>query len=61
MLRAATAALPMSTTFTPEFLARAAEHLGWDAGHAGPARRLEDLALLRELMAATRELNLPAT
>ena len=51
----------MSTTFTPEFLARAAEQLGWDESPAGQQKRLEDLTLLQELMAATRELSLPAT
>ena len=35
----------MSTTFTPDFLARAAEQLGWDDSPAGQAKRQEDLAL----------------
>ena len=42
----------MSTTFTPDYLARAAEQLGWDATPAGQQKRQEDLALLQELMAA---------
>ncbi len=49
-----TAALPISTTFTPDFLARAAEQLGWDESPDGQAKRLEALALLQELMAVTR-------
>jgi hypothetical protein len=35
----------MSTTFTPEFLARSAEQLGWDDTPAGQQKRLEDLAV----------------
>lgn len=42
----------MSTTFTPDYLARAAKQLGWDATPVGQQKRLEDLALLEELMAA---------
>ena len=44
----------MRTTFTPDFLARAAEQLGWDDTAPGRAKRAADLALLEELMAATR-------
>ena len=44
----------MSTTVTPDFLARAADQLGWDDTPAGKQKRLEDLALLRELMTVTR-------
>ena len=45
----------MSTTdFTPNYLARAVEQLGWDATPAGQQKQLEDLALLQELMASTR-------
>jgi len=49
----------MRTTFTPDYLARAAEHLGWDDTAAGQAKRTEDLALLQELMAATRAATAP--
>jgi hypothetical protein len=42
----------MSTTFTPDYLARAAEPLGWDGSPAGQAKRQEDLALLLQLTAA---------
>jgi hypothetical protein len=58
MLRASIASLPMSATFTPEFLARAAEQLGWDATPAGQAKRQEDLALLQELVAMHQRLGL---
>ncbi|CAK6700168.1 hypothetical protein [Synechococcus sp. CBW1107] len=44
----------MSTTVTPAFLARAADQLGWNDTPAGKQKRLEDLALLQELMAVTR-------
>ena len=44
----------MSTTFAADYLARAAEQLGWDESPAGQQKRLEDLALLRELMTVTR-------
>ncbi|WP_010306492.1 hypothetical protein [Synechococcus sp. CB0101] len=47
----------MSTTFTADYLARAAEQLGWDATPAGQQKRQKDLALLQELMAATRGLH----
>jgi len=43
----------MSTTFTPDYLARAAEQLDWDESPAGQAKRQEDLALLQELMEVT--------
>ena len=43
----------MSTTFTPDYLARAAEQLGWDDSPSGQQKRQEDLALLQELMAVT--------
>ena len=49
----------MRTTFTPDFLARAAEQLGWDGTAAGQAKQAEDLALLQELMAATRAATAP--
>jgi hypothetical protein len=39
----------MATPFTPDYLARAAEQLGWDESPAGQAKRREDLALLQEL------------
>jgi hypothetical protein len=43
--------LTMSTTFTPYYLGRAGEQLGWDAAPpAKPTDWLEDLALLKELM-----------
>ena len=44
----------MTNAFTPEFLARAAEQHGWDATAAGQQKRLEDLALLQELMTDNR-------
>jgi hypothetical protein len=37
-----------------DYLARAAEQLGWDDTPAGQQKRLEDLALLQELMAVTK-------
>jgi hypothetical protein len=43
----------MSTTFSPDYLARGAEQLGWDDTPAGQQKRQEDLALLQELMVAT--------
>ena len=43
----------MSNPFTPDYLARAAEQLGWDESPAGQQKRQEDLALLQELMAVT--------
>ncbi len=43
----------MTARFTPEFLTRAAEQLGWDATPAGQQKRQEDLALLQELMETT--------
>jgi|LauGreDrversion4_2_1035121.scaffolds.fasta_scaffold96230_3 hypothetical protein len=43
----------LTSRFTPEFLSRAAEQLGWDATTAGQAKRADDLALLQELMATT--------
>lgn len=43
----------MRSTFTPDFLARAAEQLGWDDTAKGQVKRTEDLALLQELMTAT--------
>ena len=42
----------MSTTFTPDYLARTAEQLGWDESPAGQAKRQENLALMKELMAS---------
>jgi hypothetical protein len=42
----------MSTTFTSDYLARAADQLGWDESPAGQQKRKEDLALLQELTAA---------
>jgi len=42
----------MSTTFTPDYLVRAAEQLGWDDSPAGQAKRQEDLTLLQELTTA---------
>jgi len=53
-LRASTHGAPMSTTFTPDYLARAAEQLGWDDTPAGQQKRQEDLALLQELMAVSK-------
>ena len=44
----------MSTTVTPDFLARAADQLGWNDTPAGKQKRLEDLALLQEPMAVTK-------
>jgi hypothetical protein len=44
----------MSTTFTPDFLVRAAEQLDWDASPTGQAKMSDDRALLQELIAATR-------
>jgi len=38
MLQKSIAAIPMSTTFTPDFLARAAEQLGWDDTPAGQTK-----------------------
>ena len=35
----------MTTTFTPDYLARAADQLGWDESPSGQQKRLEDLAL----------------
>jgi hypothetical protein len=49
MLRASTHGDPMSTTFTPDYLARAAEQLGWDESPSGQQKRLEDLALLQRI------------
>ena len=45
----------MSTPFTPDFLARAAEQLSWDDTPAGQEKRLVDLALPQELMEATAD------
>jgi hypothetical protein len=44
----------MTIEFTPEFLGRAAEQLGWDDTPTGQQKRLEDLVLLQELMAIHR-------
>jgi hypothetical protein len=44
----------MRNPFAPDFLACAAEQLGCDATPAGQAKRLEDLKLLRELIADTQ-------
>ena len=48
-LRASTHGDPMSTTVTPDFLARAADQLGWNDTPAGKQKRLEDLALLQRI------------
>ena len=37
----------MTTTFTPDYLARAAEQLGWDESPAGQQKRLEILPCCR--------------
>jgi hypothetical protein len=39
----------MTATFTPDFLARPAEQLGWNGTPSGQAKRQEVLALLQEL------------
>ena len=41
-----------TTRFTPDYLARAAEQPGCDESTAGQQKRLEDLALVQELVAA---------
>ena len=51
----------MSTTVTPDFLARATEQMGWDDRPTVQAKRQEDLALLQELRAVSKRAALAAT